>query len=151
MFLSGPYLRDHMVRCGLIAETFETACPWRTFEGLVEEMRDEVGRIAGEVCGTALVTCRLTHLYPDGPAPYFTVIAPGGGHGARVGQWDAIKAGAMEVLARCGGTITHHHAVGRDHLPGYERERPHLHAEVLAATKRTLDPRGIVNPGVLGI
>ena len=94
------------------------------------------------------MTCRFTHVYPDGPAPYYTVIAPGR-RGAEIEQWNAIKAAASDAILRHGGTITHHHAVGRDHRPWYDRQRPDLFAEALRAAKRTLDPRGILNPGVL--
>jgi alkyldihydroxyacetonephosphate synthase len=54
-----------------------------------------------------------------------------------------------ETLLGLGGTITHHHAVGRDHRPWYDRQRPDGFARALAAAKATLDPRGILNPGVL--
>ena len=76
-----------------------------------------------QVSGGGVVTCRFTHVYPDGPAPYFTV-SPPAGRGAEVGQWDEIKAAASEALAAHGATITHHHAVGRDHRPWYDRQRP---------------------------
>src|SRR5690606_42023464 len=94
------------------------------------------------------VTCRLTHGYPDGAAPCFTVIAPGRPN-SQLAQWDEIKAAASEAIVAAGGTITHHHAVGRDHRPGYDRQRPELFAKVLAAAKQTLDPDGLLNPGVL--
>ena len=100
------------------------------------------------ICGGGLVTSRLTHVYPDGAAPYFTVIAPGR-PGGQVEQWDEIKAAVSEEIIEAGGTITHHHAVGRDHRPFYDRERPEGFARVLAAAKETLDPAGILNPGVL--
>jgi alkyldihydroxyacetonephosphate synthase len=105
-------------------------------------------RAAMEVAGAAVVTCRLTHVYPDGAAPYFTVLAPAR-RGSEVRQWDEIKAAASEAILAGGGTITHHHAVGRDHRPYYDRERPDLFAEALRAAKRALDPYGIMNPGVL--
>jgi alkyldihydroxyacetonephosphate synthase len=100
------------------------------------------------VCGRGTVTCRFTHAYPDGPAPYYTVIAPGR-RGAELEQWAAIKAAAAETILRQGGTITHHHAVGRDHRPWYDRERPDLFAGALRAAKRALDPACVLNPGVL--
>ena len=74
------------------------------------------------ICGGGWVTCRFTHVYPDGPAPYFSVIAPGR-PGSELEQWDEIKAAASEPLLAHGGTITHHHAVGRDHDPWYRRQR----------------------------
>jgi alkyldihydroxyacetonephosphate synthase len=101
-----------------------------------------------EVCGAGTVTCRLTHAYPDGAAPYFTVLAPAR-RGSEVEQWDQIKAAASEAITTGGGTITHHHAVGRDHRPWYDRQRPGAFAAALRAAKRELDPGAILNPGVL--
>ena len=94
------------------------------------------------------VTCRFTHVYPDGPAPYFSFHALGR-HGALLEQWQAIKSAASDALIEAGGTITHHHAVGRDHRPWYDRQRPGLFAAALRAVKRELDPQGMLNPGVL--
>jgi alkyldihydroxyacetonephosphate synthase len=100
------------------------------------------------VCGAGTVACRFTHVYPDGPAPYYTVLARGR-RGAELEQWGAIKAAASEAILRLGGTITHHHAVGRDHRAGYDRERPELFARALRAAKAALDPAGVLNPGAL--
>ncbi len=91
---------------------------------------------------------RFTHVYPDGPAPYFTVLAPGR-PGAEVAMWDEVKAAVSEAILDGGGTITHHHAVGRVHDPWYRRERPDAYGAALAAIKETVDPAGILNPGVL--
>jgi alkyldihydroxyacetonephosphate synthase len=100
------------------------------------------------VCGGGRVGVRLTHVYRDGAAPYFTVIGPAR-RGSEVAQWDVIKAAASEALLAAGGTITHHHAVGRDHRPWYDGQRPEPFAAALVAAKRALDPAGVLNPGVL--
>ena len=92
-----------------------------------------------------LVTCRFTHVYPDGPAPYFTVIAPGRRR-RRAGEWAEIKAAASEALLANGGTITHHHAVGRDHRPWYDRQRPELFAPALLAAKARSTPPASSTP-----
>ena len=100
------------------------------------------------ICGGGSLACRFTHVYPDGPAPYYSVIAPGR-RGGELEQWDEIKSAAMEAVVRLGGTVTHHHAVGRDHRPGYDAQRPELFARALRAAKRELDPTAVLNPGVL--
>jgi len=147
-FLQAPYLRDVLVRAAFLSETFETATTWDAFPafhaGAMEATADAVRRVAG--AGT--VTCRFTHVYPDGPAPYFTVMAPGR-RGSELEQWAEIKHAASEALLRLGGTITHHHAIGRDHRPWYDRQRPDPFARALRAAKEALDPHGILNPGVL--
>ncbi|MFD3327371.1 FAD-binding oxidoreductase [Streptomyces sp. NPDC058701] len=148
-FLRMPYLRDGLARMGAVAETFETAATWDRIPGLIDAVRTEVGEAALKATGhPATVNCRLTHVYPDGAAPYFTVLAAGRA-GDEVALWDDLKAVAGEVLHRHRATITHHHAVGRDHRPGYDRQRPEPFALALRAVKGALDPRGILNPGVL--
>jgi alkyldihydroxyacetonephosphate synthase len=87
-------------------------------------------------------------VYPDGPAPYYTVLAPAR-PGAELEQWAEIKEAASDAVIAGGGTITHHHAVGRDHRPWYDRQRPEPFAAALGAAKAALDPTGALNPGVL--
>ncbi len=147
-FLRAPYLRDTMVAAGILSETFETATTWDRLPGLVRDVREAAVAALAEVCEAGVVTCRLTHVYPDGAAPYFTVLAPAR-RGAECEQWQAVKEAASEAIASAGGTITHHHAVGRDHRSAYDRQRPELFAAALRAAKRELDPAGILNPGVL--
>jgi len=154
-FLLAPYLRDTFVACGVLSETFETAITWDRFEDfhadVMEVARKAVAEVSGapaEGPGAARVSCRFTHVYPDGPVPYFTVLAPAV-RGGEVEQWDEIKAAVSEALIETGGTITHHHAVGRDHRPWYDRQRPAPFAAALRAAKAELDPAAILNPGVL--
>jgi alkyldihydroxyacetonephosphate synthase len=154
-FLLAPYLRDTFVACGVLSETFETAITWDRFEefhpATMEAVRAKVSEVCGapaKGAGSPRVSCRFTHVYPDGPAPYFTVIAPAV-HGGEVEQWDEIKAAAAEAVIEGGGTITHHHAVGRDHRPWYDRQRPATFAAALRAAKAELDPAEMLNPGVL--
>ena len=148
-FLRMPYVRDGLARMSAIVETFETATTWDRVEELYATVRTEVGAAVEQVTGAAgMVNCRFTHVYPDGAAPYFTVVAAGR-PGSEVAMWDDVKAAATEVLGRLGATITHHHAVGRDHRPGYDRQRPEPFALALRAAKAALDPAGVLNPGVL--
>jgi alkyldihydroxyacetonephosphate synthase len=154
-FLLAPYLRDTFVACGVLSETFETAITWDRFEDFHATVMETTRRAVSEVSGVAAdgpgsprVSCRLTHVYPDGAAPYFTVLAPAI-RGGEVEQWDEIKAAVSEALIEAGGTITHHHAVGRDHRPWYDRQRPAPFAAALRAAKAELDPAGMLNPGVL--
>jgi alkyldihydroxyacetonephosphate synthase len=147
-FLRAPYLREQLVLLGLVVETFETATTWDRLPGLVAHVTERTSAALREICGGGTVTCRLTHVYPDGAAPYFTVIAPGR-RGSELAQWDEVKAAASEAILAAGGTITHHHAVGRDHRPWYDAQRPPLFAAALRGAKQAVDPNGILNPGVL--
>jgi alkyldihydroxyacetonephosphate synthase len=154
-FLMAPYLRDTFVACGVLSETFESAITWDRFEdfhaGVIEAARAAAAEVSGaprEGRGAPRISCRTTHAYPDGIAPYFTVLAPAI-RGGEVEQWDEIKAAVSEAILGAGGTITHHHAVGRDHRPWYDRQRPAPFAAALRAAKAELDPAGMLNPGVL--
>lgn len=148
-FLGAPYLRDMLVAIGVLSETFETATTWERFPALHAQVTSAAKTAMREVCGEeGHVFCRLTHVYPDGPAPYFTVIAPAR-RGEEVEQWAAIKRAVSDALIAAGATITHHHAVGRDHRPWYDMQRPAPFAAALQGAKAAVDPQGIMNPGVL--
>jgi len=147
-FLRMPYQRDALAARGMIVETFETACTWDRFEAVRSAVETAAADAMRQVGATGVLTCRFTHVYPDGPAPYFGVYAAGR-WGRTVEQWDEIKAAVSEALLDAGASITHHHAVGRDHRPWYDRQRPDLFADALRASKAVLDPAGVLNPGVL--
>lgn len=147
-FLRMPYQRDALAARSMIVETFETACTWAGFEALHAAVTEAAYAALAEVGATGVLSCRLTHVYSDGPAPYYGIYAAGR-WGETVTQWDRIKRAVSDALHTAGGTITHHHAVGRDHRRWYDRQRPDPFAAALLATKTTLDPNGILNPGVL--
>jgi alkyldihydroxyacetonephosphate synthase len=148
-FLGAPYLRDVFVAMGILSETFETAITWERFPGFHERVTAAAMDAVGEACGPGgQVSARFTHVYPDGPAVYLTVIAPAR-HGEEIEQWAAIKRAVSDAVIAEGGTITHHHAVGRDHRPWYDEQRPAPFAAALRGAKSAVDPEGIMNPGVL--
>lgn len=144
---AAPYLRDLLLTRGVLVETLETAAPWSR----LEEVRAAVAQALREALdGDPLVTCHVSHLHPTGASLYVTVLAA-----RRVGdpaeQWRTAKAAATDAILAHGGTLTHHHAVGRDHAPWLAGEVGRLGVEVLRAAKARLDPAGIMNPGVLGL
>jgi alkyldihydroxyacetonephosphate synthase len=144
-FIRMPYVRDMLMRLGVLADTFETAITWDRFAAFHEAVVGATRSALGEPCR---VTCRFTHVYPDGPAPYFTVLAPAR-RGDEEAQWWEMKRAASDAIIAAGGTITHHHAVGRDHREWYDRQRPDAFAAALSGAKAAVDPAGIMNPGVL--
>jgi alkyldihydroxyacetonephosphate synthase len=147
-FLRAPYLRDVFIAIGVLSETFETATTWERFPDFHDRVLSDVRGAVQDACGEGIVTCRFTHVYPDGPAPYYTILAPAR-RGEELAQWAEIKRAASEAVIAGGGTITHHHAVGRVHRPWYDRQRPEPFATALRAAKAALDPSGALNPGVL--
>jgi alkyldihydroxyacetonephosphate synthase len=148
-FLRMPYFREITVNWAVINDTFETAIPWNRFPDFHAAVMEATARAIRAATGApGLVTCRFTHVYPDGPAPYYSFHAKGDRR-RLLAQWRRIKKAASDAVIAHGGTITHHHAVGRDHMPWYERQRPRLFGAALEAAKRALDPAGIMNPGVI--
>lgn len=147
-FLLAPYLRDEMMQLGLILETFETAITWKQFPDFYKNVKKAAQKAVQKYCGVGTVTCRFTHIYPDGPAPYFTIITKGK-EGKQLEQWDNIKNAVSQAVIDNGGTITHHHAVGKDHRPFYTQQHTPLFGNILTAAKQAVDPKWIMNPGVL--
>jgi len=152
-FIRMPYNREILTPAGVINDTFETAITWERFANFHDRVKWATEDAILEATGQpGLVTCRFTHIYPDGPAPYFTFHArnrSGFEPNEMLAAWQHIKTKASDALIEAGGTITHHHAVGRDHMPWYLRQRPDLFGEALKAAKKQLDPQGILNPGVI--
>ena len=144
----GPYLRDTLMGMGAMVETLETSHTWSR---LGELHRAVAGAIRGALDqqGTpGIVWCHLSHAYADGASLYFTFVARRR-EGAEIEQWRRVKQAASEAIVACGATITHHHAVGRDHASYMEAEVGKTGLDVLRAVKAELDPAGIMNPGKL--
>jgi len=152
-FLRMPYWRDPAVGSGLVMDTFETAVTWERFPAFYDAIRAGVVAAIKRATGRdGFVSCRFTHVYPDGPAPYFTFAASSGTPGdvaSALSAWREIKQAINALVIDHGGTSTHHHAVGRDHRPAYENEAAPLYRAMLRAAKKVADPAGIMNPGVL--
>jgi alkyldihydroxyacetonephosphate synthase len=144
---SAPYLRDALLAAGALCETLETATSWSNIPALKAAVTDALTRSLGETGTPALVLCHISHVYITGGSLYFTVVA--GQRGDPIEQWQRAKAAASDAMVQAGATITHHHAVGTDHLPWMHAEIGEVGVDVLRAVKRALDPAGILNPGKL--
>jgi alkyldihydroxyacetonephosphate synthase len=143
-----PYLRDELLTLGVMVETLETATQWSNLARLHRQVADAISSSL-EAHGTpVLVMCHISHVYETGASLYFTLIARQS-EGDAIAQWQAVKRAAGDAIVDGGGTITHHHAVGRDHAPWMEREIGAGGIDALRAVKAELDPAGIMNPGKL--
>lgn len=147
-FINAPYERNATIGFGIVAETLETAITWERWPAMDEMVRSALHDALQQTCGNGRVSCRFTHVYPDGPAPYYTFEGLGQ-VGGELEAHAAVKQAASDAVMAAGGTITHHHAVGRTHRPWYDGQRPDPFAAALRAAKRAVDPNGILNPGVL--
>ncbi|MGN6149286.1 MAG: FAD-binding oxidoreductase, partial [Rhizomicrobium sp.] len=148
----GPYLREPMMDRGLGVDTLETATSWSKIDHLYaavkKALEDTIQQTAPRPGARGIVACHISHSYQDGASLYFTYIFPRA-LDSDVAQWLTIKRAATDAIVAHGGTISHHHGVGEDHLPWMKQEKGELGVEVLRAIKTTLDPKGILNPGKL--
>ena len=144
---AGPYLRDELLDRGLLTETLETAASWSRLEALYEAVGEALRRSLTDAGTPPLVMCHVSHLYRSGASLYFTFLARQSD--APLDQWRAAKSAASEAIVAAGGTITHHHAVGRDHAAWMRAEVGEVGLDLIRAAKDRLDPAGIMNPGKL--
>ncbi len=147
-YFEQPYWRDVLIDFGLLLDTVETAVPWPRVEETVRAVRERLLAAIDRWSPVGGVMCRITHGYPDGCALYFTFFA----RPSREALWEAwrdLQRTALQAFLDCGGTVTHHHGTGRDFRSFLVAEHGPLAMEVLRSVKRTVDPTGIMNPGVL--
>jgi alkyldihydroxyacetonephosphate synthase len=144
----GPYLRDALLEHGVMVDTLETAHTWSRLGDLYRSVSAALESALNEQGTPGIVMCHASHLYPDGASLYFTYLARQR-RGREMEQWRAVKGAASEAIVRQGATITHHHAVGRDHAPYMSAEVGKVGLAALQAVKERLDPTGIMNPGKL--
>jgi alkyldihydroxyacetonephosphate synthase len=146
-FFRQPYLQNALIDYAVLGDTFETAVPWSAAPKFYHVVREATLKALQKVCGFGAVTCRSTHSYVDGLCLYFGLYGPGR-HGALADQWWEIKAAAAEAIVANGGTLSHHHAMGRTHRRWAEAEIPERFRAAIRAAKRELDPEGLLNPGL---
>lgn len=145
---ASPYLRDTLLGHGVMAETLETAGTWSGLEALYDGVRTALHDALAARGTPPMVLCHVSHLYPTGASLYFTFLARQE-EGAELEQWRAAKHAAGDAIIAAGGTITHHHAIGTDHVPWMMAEVGEDGVRILRAVKQELDPGGILNPGKL--
>jgi alkyldihydroxyacetonephosphate synthase len=144
----GPYLRDTLMGLGAMVETLETSHTWSRLHELHAAVAVAIRDSLSDQGTPGLAFCHLSHAYPDGASLYFTFISRAK-RGEEIEQWGAVKRAACEAIVACGGTITHHHAIGRDHTPYMQAEVGETGIDVLRRVKQQLDPTAIMNPGKL--
>ncbi|MCT1479067.1 FAD-binding oxidoreductase [Microbacterium sp. p3-SID336] len=143
----GPYLRDALLDAGVFCETLETATTWSNLLELKRGVEDALRDGFADAGARSTVMCHVSHIYPTGGSLYFTVLA--GIRDDPLAVWQTVKARVNDAILAHGGTISHHHAVGRDHAPWLAQEIGDTGVRILRAIKRELDPRGIMNPGAV--
>mgnify|MGYP002622488530 CR=1 FL=1 len=142
-----PYLRDELLARQIMVDTLETATTWSNLPQLYRGVREAIERVMGQAGQAGIVLCHLSHVYPTGSSLYYTFFAPQVA-GEELAQWEHVKRAATEAIIAGGGTLTHHHGIGNEHLP-LSAEHGAAGVAALSASKDALDPRGIMNPGKL--
>ncbi|KQV04319.1 flavoprotein [Microbacterium sp. Root322] len=143
----GPYLRDSLLDAGVFCETLETATTWSNLQRLRSAVEAALKDGFADAGAKSYVMCHVSHIYPTGASLYFTVLA--GIRSDPLGVWEPVKSRVNDAIIASGGTISHHHAVGRDHAPWLREEIGETGIRILAAIKRELDPAGVLNPGAV--
>lgn len=143
----GPYLRDSLLDVGVFCETLETATTWSNLHALRSAVEIALKDGFSAAGAKSYVMCHVSHIYPTGASLYFTVLA--GIRTDPLGVWERVKARVNDAIIAAGGTISHHHAVGRDHAPWLSQEIGETGMRIISAIKRELDPTGILNPGAV--
>lgn len=143
----GPYLRDALLDAGAVVETLETVTFWSNVPKLYEAVRAALTDSLSTEGRSPVVMCHISHVYPSGASLYFTVAV--GASADPLAQWGEAKRAACDAILAAGGSISHHHGVGRDHREHLAEEIGPLGVAALAAVKRAWDPNGILNPGIL--
>lgn len=147
-----PYSRDPMLDRGIGVDTLETSTRWSRIATLHDKVVTAIqGAMAAnmpEPDARGIVMAHVSHSYPDGASLYFTFVFPRQ-LDREIAQWQAIKRAASDAIATSGGTISHHHGVGTDHLAWLPEEKGEIGMTLLQAMKREMDPTGILNPGKL--
>lgn len=145
-----PYLRDIMMGWGILVDTLETATIWSNIMNLYHSVKEAIREALADYDSKAIVTCHLSHSYPTGSSLYFIFMGKAA-EGREVEQWVHLKKKAGDAILANGGTITHHHGVGYEHTPWFEKEYGNDGMRMLRGMKQALDPEGIMNPGKLGL
>ena len=149
-----PYLRDYLMDYGAIADSFETSTMWANMMPLYQSVTAAVRRAVEQVTGRRYyyLGCHISHLYQTGACLYYTVAVrakEGSTPDQMISQYAAIKEAATDEIMRCGGALSHHHAIGYEHQPWIEQELSSTGVKAIRAVKTALDPTGILNPGSL--
>ncbi|MFH1727788.1 MAG: FAD-binding oxidoreductase [Pseudomonadota bacterium] len=143
-----PYLRDSLINKRFFVDTFETATNWKNIDPLYRNIEEAINDEFSKMGLKCIVLTHLSHLYIEGSSLYFTVLAPQI-EGQEIRQWEDVKKTITNTIMKFGGTLSHHHGVGQDHMPWINEELGDVGMEMLKALKNTLDPKGLLNPGVL--
>lgn len=141
-----PYLRDNLMDRGIGVDTLETSTVWSNMHNLQKVTKEAINNTLSEQGLRGMVMCHVSHSYHEGASLYFTFVFPIK-QGEELEQWRQLKKAASDAILENGGTISHHHGVGMDHVPWLNEEKGVMGMNVIKNVKKLMDPQGIMNPG----
>jgi alkyldihydroxyacetonephosphate synthase len=145
-----PYLRNSLWEKGYAVDTIETATDWKNVDRMVNAIESSLSRALGGESERIHVFTHLSHLYPQGSSIYTSYLFRNGKtYEHTFERWSRLKAAVSEAIITNGGTISHQHGVGVDHLPYITAEKGEFGIAAIKALCRQFDPDGIMNPGKL--
>jgi alkyldihydroxyacetonephosphate synthase len=145
-----PYLRNTLWERGYALDTLETAIPWANVAATALETQKVIREGLAGSGEKVLVFAHLSHVYNDGASIYITYLYRRATDPAETLRcWQTLKGAASRVIIAHGGTISHQHGVGLDHVPYLEAEKGPLGMLTLENVRKTFDPQELLNPGKL--
>lgn len=148
-FLS-PYLRNTLWEIGYAVDTLETALPWSAIPASVDTIKATLRTGLQDIGERVHVFAHLSHIYSHGASFYVTLLfRVTSDPDEMLQRWQVLKSAASQAIVAAGGTISHQHGVGTDHLRYLPAEKGELSMTALAAARQAFDPRGVMNPGKL--
>jgi alkyldihydroxyacetonephosphate synthase len=145
-----PYLRNTLWEAGYAIDTLETATHWSNVPVMIKAIEESLLETLAKINERIHIFTHLSQLYPSGASiytSYFFRMATDADE--TLSRWQALKAAASREIVKNGGTISHQHGVGTDHLPYMAAEKGQLGMAVISSLCKQFDPQGIMNPGKL--
>lgn len=143
-----PYLRDYIMDYTCLADVAETSASWGQLETLYDTTVAKMNQLFQDQNTKGYLGCHLSHSYEDGACLYFTY-AVKQTKGNELEQYYKYKRFITDCFVSTGGTLSHHHAVGCEHLPWLKQELGEFNSNLLKKVKNQLDPANIFSPGSL--
>src|SRR5262249_17909857 len=137
-----PYIRDWLLDHSILIDTLETATLWSQLPQLYARLKLTLQKSLSSSAGGSVILAHLSHAYPEGASLYFTFLAKQA-DGRELEQWQTVKEAACKCILENGGTLSHHHGIGKDHAPWLQQELGETAFAALRGLKQTLDPSGI--------
>ncbi len=142
-----PYIRDHLLNYGGLADVSETSAPWSVLPKLYDGVIEAAEKAFAELEVAGWIMCHLSHSYHSGACLYFTFAFRGSDRRDALEQYAVVKSAIQQAFIDEGGTLSHHHAVGLAHAAWLEQDISAPGVGMIRALFDGVDPAHQLNPG----